>query len=254
MGLLSRLFYTGACVGVGWIIGSKYAAPPVILETTDRLVLTTKDKISKALEDVRSVDELAPEDIAKGDIPAVHVTKTDEKLYDTYLATSLKLCRTSISNAPSANSENIVMQYKPLVKVGGIDMAVMPVKNACLSSGYGRRKGKLHKGVDYFSKTGGAIFAAADGQIVEAEYRDDYGFTVLLNHGNGYFTRYAHLKEFSEGVKIGSAVPRGFKLGPMGQTAGYAIPKHLHFEVLKGDYDTPKKSFGLETVDIFDRL
>jgi len=72
----------------------------------------------------------------------------------------------------------------------------------------------------------------------------------LINHGNGYYTRYAHLAGFKKGVVVGAAVPRGFELGEMGQTAAFKIPKHLHFELLEGDYKNPKKSFGLEPVDM----
>jgi len=271
MRIIFWLFYTCLCVGAGWIIGSKHKAPPIVLEITDRLTIATKDVIIKALERrtetpiVDIVDVTKPNDngteatpllktpIAPGEIAPAPITKTEEILPLNGTAPFVLLCKISnIANAPKTNTHGHVSIYKALTDVEGVTMAMMPVEDACISSGFGRRKGKLHKGIDYYNGKGGTIFAAGDGQILEAEYRNDYGYTVLINHGNGYFTRYAHLAGFTDGVIIGTAVPRGFALGEMGKTAGYNIPKHLHFELLQGDYNTPKKSFGLKPVNILD--
>jgi len=100
--------------------------------------------------------------------------------------------------------------------------------------------------LDYYSATGGPISAAADGVVIERVYRNDYGNMLLIDHGNGVYTRYAHLASFGEGVEIGASVSAGQKIGMMGNTAGYRVPVHLHYEVLLGDYNTPRGSFGLE--------
>src|SRR5262249_14577844 len=115
----------------------------------------------------------------------------------------------------------------------------------CLSSGFGMRDGRLHKGVDYYAPEGGPIFAAADGVIVERKYRDDYGNMLLIDHGNGVYTRYAHLSSFSGNTEVGAHVTAGSQIGLMGNTAAYPIPVHLHFELLLGNYDNPQGSFGL---------
>ncbi len=290
MKLFLRLLYPIVCVGIGWIIGSKHQAPPIVLEKTDQLLLATEGAIKEALSERESViatlkktaTTLAPspgnkQDTRKtkpgdstADIPEdgeddiivlaaapsgvapAPVANDEIILGENGVAPFLKLCKLSkISNALPVNSRGEVKNYKPFVDVNGVTMAMMPVRTACVSSGFGPRNGKLHKGIDYFSKEGGMIFAAGDGQIVEAEYRNDYGYTVLINHGNDYFTRYAHLAGFSKGVVVGAAVPRGFGLGEMGRSSGYNIPIHLHFELLKGDYNNPKKSFGLKPVSIY---
>ncbi|HVK80976.1 MAG TPA: M23 family metallopeptidase, partial [Verrucomicrobiae bacterium] len=122
---------------------------------------------------------------------------------------------------------------------------INPTRNACLSSAFGPRGSGQHNGVDYYSTNGGPILAAADGEIIEAKYRDDYGNMLLIDHGNGVYTRYAHLSSFAEGVVPGARVTAGQQIGLMGNTASYAIPIHLHYEVLAGDYNNPRASFGL---------
>lgn len=165
---------------------------------------------------------------------------------------SLALCPgMTITNAPpSANGQ--VSNFAPVVNVQGVALAVNPTRGACLSSGFGGRDGRQHKGVDYHSAVGGPIMAAGDGVIVEMKYRDDYGNMLLIDHGHGVYTRYAHLSSFQGGLEVGSHVSAGQVIGLMGNTASYAIPIHLHYEVLVGDYNTPAQSFGLTPHSVFE--
>lgn len=157
----------------------------------------------------------------------------------------------SISNKSFAASSGRIVNFKPLIDVQGVTLAVAPVSHACFSSGFGTRSGKAHKGVDYHSEQSSQVYAAGAGTIVEAVYRDDYGNMVVIDHGKGVYTRYAHLASFASGTKVGKSVSGTTKLGPMGQSASYRIPQHLHYELLLGDYNTPAKSFGLEAKDPF---
>ncbi|MCQ8184786.1 M23 family metallopeptidase [Parvularcula maris] len=159
---------------------------------------------------------------------------------------SLQLCpRMTVSNAPAADAEGSVRGYHPFADIGGVAVLVNPAPKACLSSAFGQRSGRLHKGLDYQSDPAGPVLAAQAGTVVESGYRDDYGQYVLIDHGSGVFTRYAHLATLTGAAREGRVV----QLGVMGNTASYRIPVHLHFEVLTGDYATAKKSFGLKPVD-----
>jgi murein DD-endopeptidase MepM/ murein hydrolase activator NlpD len=161
------------------------------------------------------------------------------------------LCpRMTITNAPKADANLQVIGFKQLVNVDGVKLASDPAPGACLSSGFGERGSELHKGVDYHNEGGGPILAAGDGVIVEIKYRDDYGNMIVIDHGKGVYTRYAHLASFASGLSQGIRVTRGDPIGLMGNTAGYAVPIHLHYEVLEGDYNTPKASFGLTPKDV----
>ncbi len=166
---------------------------------------------------------------------------------------ALSLCpRMSVSNAPAADANGRVRAYAMRVSVNGRALAVNPTRGACLSSSFGPRAGRTHKGVDLHSGEGGPILAAGDGVVIEKKYRDDYGNMLLIDHGGGVYTRYAHLSSFAPRVQLGAEVSSGQQIGLMGNTAAYPIPIHLHYEVLLGDYSNPRGSFGLTPVSPFD--
>jgi murein DD-endopeptidase MepM/ murein hydrolase activator NlpD len=85
-----------------------------------------------------------------------------------------------------------------------------------------------HKGLDLTAPTGTEIFAALDGEVLEAKRHKDYGNYLLVDHGDGLVTLYAHAKTLF--VRTGSKVVRGQKIAAVGRT-GMATGPHLHFEV-----------------------
>ena len=118
--------------------------------------------------------------------------------------------------------------------------AIQPVSNKNLSrmaSGYGYRihpiykTRKLHTGMDFSAKTGTPIYATGDGKISKVRRsRRGYGNHVIINHGYGYKTLYAHMKKYV--VKKGQKVKRGEVIGFVGST-GTSVAPHLHYEVHK---------------------
>lgn len=159
---------------------------------------------------------------------------------------ALKICPgMRVSNAPPATNR-VINKYYPLILVQGVELMTAPLKGACLSSGFGKRGAaqKLHKGVDFSQRPAGIIYAAGAGEIRERVVRADFGNMILIDHGEGVYTRYAHLANFEPGTEVGSAVLMGSPLGTMGNT-GHPPRVHLHYEILTGDYNNPKRSFGL---------
>lgn len=92
---------------------------------------------------------------------------------------------------------------------------------------------KVHTGIDLVA-TGGdkTIIAASAGTVTTASYNSAYGNQVVLDHGNGLQTRYAHMAA-SPAVSVGQKVQPGTKLGVQGAT-GYVTGPHLHYEVIRG--------------------
>lgn len=167
----------------------------------------------------------------------------------------LSLCALiTISNAPAVDADRNISGYRKYVGVNGINIAMAPIERGCFSSGFGLRGQNLHKGVDYHNQNHVKIFAAAAGVMREKEYRNDYGNMIVIDHGEGVFTRYAHLHSFADSVEIGDTVSSGAIIGLMGNTAGYPIPVHLHYEVLVGEWAEQAGSFALTPVNVFARL
>ena len=105
----------------------------------------------------------------------------------------------------------------------------MPTRGT-ISSRYGMRNGRMHRGLDIAAKTGTAINAADGGKVVYAGYRGAFGNLVEIDHGNGFKTRYAHCSKIL--VKVGDKVYKGQHIANVGNT-GRSTGSHLHFEVLK---------------------
>ena len=103
-----------------------------------------------------------------------------------------------------------------------------------ISSPYGRRRSGFHTGIDISNgRTNGKVVVAADSGVVESVKfsHKSYGNQIVINHGNGYKTRYAHLLDNSIGVSVGQRVARGQGIARVGSTGNSTGP-HLHFEVI----------------------
>jgi murein DD-endopeptidase MepM/ murein hydrolase activator NlpD len=90
-----------------------------------------------------------------------------------------------------------------------------------------------HKAIDISNRAGGPILAADAGVVTVAGWVDGYGYgnRVMVDHGNGFITLYAHLSVIQ--VRVGQRVGRGDVLGQMGST-GRSTGTHLHFEIRQG--------------------
>lgn len=98
-----------------------------------------------------------------------------------------------------------------------------------ISSGFGRRWGSFHSGVDINADFGDDVFAADSGVVTMSKYLGNYGNIIEIDHKNGYKTRYAHLSAMYK--KIGDKVSKGELIAKVG-TSGRVTGPHLHFEIL----------------------
>lgn len=103
-----------------------------------------------------------------------------------------------------------------------------------LRSGFGMRrhplfgKVRMHTGVDLVAPSGALVKAGDGGQIIQAVYDGGYGYSIIVYHGGGFSTVYAHLSRIL--VAVGQNVSRGEVIGLVGST-GWSTGPHLHFEV-----------------------
>ncbi len=117
------------------------------------------------------------------------------------------------------------------VYVGGDFMWPVPVNGTYISSHYGWRTlngvSEWHPATDIAAATGTNIYASNGGEVLRSEYHDSYGNYVLIDHGNGMATLYAHMSVSY--VSAGQTVSQGDVIGLVGNT-GYSFGSHLHFE------------------------
>ncbi|OYQ38159.1 peptidase M23 [Flavobacterium cyanobacteriorum] len=147
-------------------------------------------------------------------------------------------------------SKELVVQSKSLDEIAKLAKAkekllaaipaIQPVKNEDLrqvASGFGYRSDpftkirKFHAGMDFSARTGTPVYATGDGVVSAADNRmSGYGNRIVIRHGYGYETLYAHLSRFK--ARPGQRVKRGDIIGYVGSTGRSEAP-HLHYEVHK---------------------
>ena len=98
-----------------------------------------------------------------------------------------------------------------------------------------RHRGQ-HIGIDFGAPLGTPVVTVADGVVIQADWHGGYGKLIIIDHGAGHTTHYAHLSAFAPGLADGVKVKRGEQIGQVGST-GWSTGPHLHFEVRKdGQY------------------
>ena len=123
-------------------------------------------------------------------------------------------------------------EAKSSVRAGKAPRFTWPLRGV-LTSRYGRRRGRTHAGLDIAAAQGTIVVASAPGRALRAGGRwGRYGIVVLIEHGDGHKTLYAHLSRAF--VRPGARVRRGQAIAAVGRT-GNATGPHLHFEIWRGD-------------------
>ena len=123
------------------------------------------------------------------------------------------------------------LNYLPQPNALPFNGYMWPAKGV-LTSPYGRRWGRMHKGIDIAAPVGTPIFAVAPGVVIKAGWnKGGYGNLVDIQHADGTLTRYAH--NYRLLVQPGQIVEQGQQISLMGST-GYSTGPHLHFEVHPG--------------------
>ena len=140
--------------------------------------------------------------------------------------------------------------------------AIQPVYNKDLkrvASGWGFRvhpiyhTRKFHYGMDFTAPTGTEVMATGQARVSFVGWKQGYGNTVILDHGFGYQTLYAHL--FKSLVRVGQKVSRGDVIALVGNT-GMSVGSHLHYEVhLRGTPVDPRNYYYIDlSPEDYDRM
>lgn len=145
-------------------------------------------------------------------------------------------------NVQSKSFDDVYNMAKNKAKMLSCIPAIMPVKDVDIyriSSHYGYRTDpfykvqKLHSGIDFSGPIGTHIYSTGDGVVEKVSLGNTgYGNNIIINHGYGYKTRYAHVSKVY--VKVGQKVKRGEYIADMGNSGKSTAP-HLHYEVIKNN-------------------
>ena len=154
------------------------------------------------------------------------------------IAQKLELIEKKLSSQSKSFDEVFELTKEKQIMLKAIP-SIQPISNRDLTriaSGFGLRMHpiykilKMHKGMDFTAPVGTEIYATGDGVVEKVGWTGGYGKTIMINHGYGYKTRYAHCSKFK--CKRGQKVKRGDLIGFVGNT-GQSTGPHLHYEVFK---------------------
>ena len=240
-----------------------------------KLMSRELDNALAVLEDIRMRDDNLyrvmfnadpiPEDVRQFDFAGTARYDSLESMDNARLviATTAKLDLLKRQLYVQSNSfDEIVQMYRGKGEMYKCIPAIQPVANKNLkqmASGYGNRIDPIygtvryHAGMDFSAAVGTDIYATGDGTVEDAGWESGYGNCVVINHGYGYKTRYAHMSRI--GVRRGEKVIRGQVIGAVGNT-GKSTGPHLHYEVIvKGRTVNPVNYYYMDlTPEEYDEM
>jgi murein DD-endopeptidase MepM/ murein hydrolase activator NlpD len=207
------LSLTPLCEGVG--------ATRTITQDSNHVVISSVDPASQGT------------DAGLTDVPAFTPQIISQTVAPRYTSTTSAVAPTGVQLAVPAPRTNVIPGASRVAtgsSYGSEQIAtnlIWPSKGV-LSSRYGRRWGKMHKGIDIAGPIGTPVVAAADGVVVQSGFNSGgYGNVIDIQHADGSLTRYGHNNRLIAGV--GQSVKQGQHISDMGNT-GHSTGPHLHFE------------------------
>lgn len=196
-----------------------------VITKTDYSLASGKTKVTKAGADGEK--EVTYNYVQKNN-KIVEKTVTDEKILK-------KPVDQVVAKGPARRASYTVASAS---RGSGVVPALTRPFGGSVSSYYGYRGREFHTGIDYAGPSGSPFVAAAAGKVISAGWQGNYGYSLLIDHGNGVQTRYAHASKLL--VSAGQNVSKGQTIGLIGSTGRSSGP-HLHFEVIvNGSHVNPR--------------
>jgi len=190
------------------------------IQAVNRVLFAKRDELDKTLADQTKIQN--------------QLAATKAELDTKLAAVSEKLVqdKSHVADLLAENAELkatiLQAQAPPGVTITGPSVAgfIWPLNNA-VTSGYGPRWGRMHTGIDIDGTTGEPIVASKSGTVIQAGSMSGYGNAVVIDHGGGVSTLYAHMSSIAVS---GGSISQGQHVGNVGCT-GSCTGDHLHFEV-----------------------
>jgi peptidase M23-like protein/LysM domain-containing protein len=187
----------------------------------------TKGELIYMVDSILDLDSISPQAIAMLNSYSAELEKMKTKKLNNMPATDFYDSFDEQTCFTLAPDECLPDTFKLLITNDSLGVYYPPTCGI-ITSNYGWRDNRMHKGIDIDLKRGDQVHAAFDGMVRIARYNGGYGNVVIVRHYNGLETVYAHLSKIK--VKAGQVVIAGQTLG-LGGATGRATGSHLHFEV-----------------------
>lgn len=203
----------------------KYYA--ILDQGEEKLYVATFEEAEQAITELKNKNSKNKNDLSileKYEVEAKDIVTKEEvisKLYEKVETVKKKTSSSSVKYASGYNGSSKKIAL-------GINL-IRPVSGT-VTSRFGGRWGRTHKGIDIGAPKGTSIKAAAAGTVISASYgyNGGYGNYMVISHGNGVETAYGHCNTLS--VKVGQKVSQGQVIGTVGNT-GRSFGNHLHLEI-----------------------
>ena len=212
-------------VAAGTPVTIKTTAPPVTVKITEKVSYTEKIKYD--------TEETKDKTMYKGDEKVTQKGKNGSRDITAKITTvngkkiSQKNLVTSVTSEPVTKKVTVGTKKRPpTVGDGKFSNPIHDTYHT--TTGFEMRWGSFHKGLDIACSTGTKVHAADGGTVITASYKPSYGNLVVIDHKNGYTTKYAHNSKIL--VHVGQKVYEGEVIALVGSTGNSTGP-HCHFEV-----------------------
>jgi len=206
-------------------------------------LVALSEKITKVIENDPVFSQskkvnVKPEGGSRVDISTTQLTGSND------LSTNVDVLRNQADGLESQYNLLNQLVDKRLV-MDAVTPNIWPIRGA-VGSGFGTRldpfdsTSEVHLGLDIVAPVGSQVMSPAAGTVKLAERESDYGNLIVIDHGNGLSTRYAHLSGFA--VRVGQKVTKRQLIGWVGMT-GRTTGPHLHYEVRSNDRPINPRSY-----------
>lgn len=196
----------------------KYYA--ILNGTEEKFYVETYEEAESILTQLKEKNSLNKDSISyllKYETELKNFTETNEAVASLYIETPKVVKNQKINTKKKVDYSNTAL-----------GVALMKPVDGTITSRFGRRSRGLHTGLDIANSKGTPIKAAAAGVVTYAGYKGSYGYMVVISHGNGVETYYAHCSRLY--VSAGDTVSQGAVIAAVGSTGNSTGP-HLHLEV-----------------------
>ena len=207
-------------------------------DNKDKIFLSTFDEAEKAIKELKNKQSRNSSDLTivekyETELPTISTkSQAVAKLYE-------KKPVVVYQNTPSSGFSTNTSVSSARVNLG---MSLVRPLSGIVTSRYGYRWGSTHTGLDIGASSGTAIKAAAGGTVTFSGWKGSYGKMIVLSHGNGIQTYYAHCSSLL--VSSGQTVSAGQVIAKVGST-GRSTGPHLHFEIrVNGGSINPQSYIG----------